>query len=190
MPASPARFRSFTSQEDGVGGLLLLFAITQVAIVVITLLKWRVIIAAFDPSTSGTIGQMVPLYRPVAIAEAIVQALRIGLAVTGLILIWRRDRGTIVFYTGFLSFLIVWGIADHLAASRVFDGVLHMLDGTGRSTVALREVRDQSGMQTLQSIVYAIVWLCYWRTSARVRATFQQSPATAPLPTTVPTGPG
>jgi hypothetical protein len=182
------RFRTFDAKEEGVGGLLLLFVLTQVLGIILTLVGSRTILAAFDLSTWDTVGQAVPSYRPVVIAEAIALALRIMLPVVGLLLIWQRDRWTVVFYTGYLTFLIVWGIADHLAAKTVYTGIYAMLDKANRPSDRVRAEQTGFSMQTYQMIAYAVIWLVYWRTSDRVRRTFE--PVTAPLPTPAPVGPG
>jgi hypothetical protein len=182
------RFQTFGAQEQGVGGLLLLFVLSQVVSVVLTVIGTRTILAGFDPSTWNSVGEAVPSYRPVAIAEAIAHVLRIMLPVVGLLLIWQRDRWAIAFYTGYLAFLIVWGIADHLAANRVYEGIYAMLAKANQPADHVRAVESQFGIQTYQSIVYGVFWLIYWRTSDRVRRTFE--PATAPSPTIAPVGPG
>jgi Protein of unknown function (DUF2569) len=182
------RFNMFAAQEQGVGGLLLLFILTQVASLIILLIRTKSILAAFDTSTWTTVGNAVPSYHAVVVVEAIAHALRIMLAVIGFIMIWTRDRLTIAFYTGYLAFVIVWGIADHLAAISVYDGIYAMLAKADKSDAQVRALQSQAGIETFQMIVYATIWLVYWRTSDRVRRTFQ--PVTAPLPMPAPVGPG
>jgi hypothetical protein len=184
----PPRFRTFAAQEQGVGGLLLLFVITQVLAVVVTLVQTRTILASFDPSVWNTIGLQVPSYRPIVIAEGIADILRVLLPVVGVVLIWRRSRRTIAFYSIFLLCLVLWGIADHMAAASVWDGVGAMLRRANKSSDHLRDLEDKAWNQTLRTIVYGGLWLFYWRTSARVRATFTP-PITAPSPSPAPAGP-
>lgn len=135
-----------SAQEAGVGGLLLLFVITQV--VSIGFVAWAI---------PGTIASF---SGPDAVVAGIVLFLQVarGVAyIVGLVLIYRRDPRTPRYY------LIVLA---------------------GVTLIMLLEAFGKTAQENVRSIGYAAFWFFYWRSSERVRLTFEPASGMTEIPKT------
>jgi hypothetical protein len=172
-----------SAQESGIGGLLLLFALTQ--ILSLGFVAWHI-----PEIVRGVIGPNAPIvqrmwsgYLPLAIAEfvfSIVQGVAIGM---GLVLIFRRDPRTPMFYKVLLAAFIVIAVLD-LYFTELFSEAVHVyLVQHGKPIAAFDAAVDSGRMEKFRVIGYCVIWLLYWRSSERVRLTFKPASGMTEIPT-------
>jgi hypothetical protein len=172
-----------SAQESGIGGFLLLFALTQ--ILSLGFVAW-----AIPGVVRGMIGPDAPIvqrmwsgYLPLAIAELVFLTVR-GVAMgMGLVLIFRRDPRAPMFYKVLLAALIVLAILDVYFIGRFSDAVHTYLLQRGKPSTEFDAAMYSGRMNNFRLIGYAVIWSLYWRSSERVRLTFTPSPGMTEIPT-------
>ena len=160
--------------ETGVGGLLLLFVLTQ--LVSAAMLAWQLprTWAGFSGPT-WALGADSSWFRPTLVFEAASQVARVVAMLIGLVLVFRRSPRTPGFYRGFLVAVMALALIDALLITKVYAQLHATLVGLGASTSGLTGSRYSALLGDLRSGVYALVWFIYWRSSERVRQTFARA---------------
>ena len=171
MSATRRRRFGAYSGETGVGGLLLLFVLTQLFSGV--LLGWQLprTWAGFSGAT-WALGADSSWFRPTLVYEAATQVVRLAGIVIGLTMVLRRSSRTPAFYRGYLATVLVLALIDALLIARVYAQLHVTLTAMGASTTGLGASRYGALLGDARTVAYALIWWLYWRRSERVRRTF------------------
>lgn len=157
--------------ETGVGGLLLLFVLTQIVSAV--MLGWQLprTIAGFSGPT-WALGADSSWFRPTLVFEAVSQVFRLVGIVTGLLLVFRGSPRAPGFYRGYLAAVLAMAAIDGLLIVKVYSQLHATLSAMGATTTGLAASRYVALLGDLRTGGYALLWWLYWRRSERVRRTF------------------
>jgi hypothetical protein len=172
-----------SAQESGIGGFLLLFALTQ--ILSLGLMAWTIprMLNEIIGSHAPIVQRMWSGYLPLVIAELVFVIAR-GVAIgMGLVLIFRHDPRAPMYYKVLLAALIVLAVLDMYFIARFSDSVHAYLLQRGKSSTQFDAAIDGGRMDNFRLIAYAVIWSLYWRSSERVRLTFTPGPGMTEIPT-------
>ncbi len=172
-PRPKPRFRPYQG-ESGIGGLLVLFIVTQATAILFSIVQSPTIIAGFRPD-SWALGERASLYRPLLLFEALGQGARLVCMVFGLVLLLRRRPSTPRFYQIFLAAAIVFGLVDAVGVWATYGQLLPLIAQSGQPANLVESAREQSVVSALRMAGYAGIWFLYWRGSERVHRTFGAS---------------
>lgn len=157
--------------ETGVGGLLLLFVLTQLVSAGMLMYQLPRTWAGFSGPT-WALGADASWFRPTLVFEAASQIVRVVAMLIGLALVFRSSPRAPGFYRGFLVMVMALAVIDALLITKVYSQLHATLVGLGASTGGLAGSRYAALLGDLRSGVYALLWFIYWRRSERVRQTF------------------
>lgn len=172
---SARRFGAYHG-ETGVGGLLLLFVLTQLVSAAMLIFQIPRTFAGFSGPT-WALGTDSSWFRPTLVFEAGSQIVRVAGTLVGLALLFRRSPRTLGFYRAFLAAALALAAIDALLIAKVYSQLHATLAELGASTSGLAGSRYVALLGDLRSGVYALIWLLYWRRSERVRQTFARDRA-------------
>ncbi|NUS96126.1 MAG: DUF2569 family protein [Gemmatimonadaceae bacterium] len=170
MIATPRRFGAYNG-ETGVGGLLLLFVLTQLLSGVLLGYQLPRTWAGFSGPT-WALGADSSWFRPTLVYEAAMQVVRLAGIAIGLVMIVRGSSRTPAFYRAFLATVLLLSIVDALLIARVYAQLHVTLRALGASTTGLGASRYVALTGDARTAAYALIWWLYWRQSERVRRTF------------------
>ena len=162
--------------ETGVGGLLLLFVLTQLVSAAMLIFQIPRTFAGFSGPT-WALGADSTWFPPTLVFEAASQILRVVGTLVGLVLLFARRPATPRFYRAFLAAALALAGIDALLITKVYSQLHATLVGLGASTGGLAGSRYVALLGDFRSGVYALLWLLYWRGSERVRQTFARERA-------------
>lgn len=166
------KFHMISAQESGIGGFLLLFALTQV--VALGVVAWQIpgtLVQLFGPN-AVIVSRMYAGYVPLVSAELFFQVVRGVAFIMGLVLLFRRDPRTPKFYLAVLAGYVVIAALDMYFASQTVHAIDAYLTAHGKSTSRVDDAVAKAQLENLRGIGYGVIWFLYWRSSERVRLTF------------------
>lgn len=178
------KFRMMSAQESGVGGFLLLFALTQV--VAIGIVAWQIpgtLVQTFGPN-AAIVSRVDAGYLPLVTAELFFQIVRGVAFIIGLVLIFRRDPRTPKFYLFVLGGFAVVAALDMYFASRFLHNIDAYLTAHGKPTGRVDDAVGKANIENIRGIGYGLIWFLYWRSSERVRLTFAPESGMTEIPKT------
>jgi hypothetical protein len=172
-----------SAHESGIGGFLLLFALTQ--IVSLGFVFWAIPLVLHEliGPDAPIVERMWSGYLPLVIAELVFLTARGAAIGMGLVLIVRRDPRAPMFYKVLLAALIVLAVLDLYFQGRFSDAVHAYLLQRSKSTTAFDAAMDSGRVGNFRLIGYSVIWSLYWRSSERVRLTFTPGPGMTEIPT-------
>ena len=157
--------------ETGVGGLLLLFVLTQLVSAVMLGYQLPRTVAGFSGPT-WALGADSTWFRPTLLFEAVSQVFRLAGILTGLFLVFRGSPRAPGFYRGYLAAVLAVAVIDALLIAKVYSQLHATLSALGATTTGLAASRYVALLGDLRTGAYALLWWLYWRRSERVRRTF------------------
>lgn len=168
--ATKPQFR-FYRPAGGIAGLLLFFLVTQV--VAIALIAWRLWHTARELAAVWSIGDYVPLYRPLLVFEAGGRMLLLAAMSLGVALILRKHPRTPGYYQAMLLSSAGFAALLLVGSTIVTSQIAELAQANGGSSAAVEQAGQETWATNLRAIGSSLLWLWYWRTSTRVAATFE-----------------